>query len=1010
MVAREHPQWIAIRESAREHTYGELCARAEAIAARLDESAAGDRVACILTHGGEMLAAILGVLAGGRAYVSLDPMHPRERTELVLDDSGATTILCDEPHVALARKLAGARHVVVTTEAISGGKPVRRPTPDSTAYCLYTSGSTGRPKGVTQSHRNVAFFIDAYRHALEIKSTDVLSLLSTFAFDAAVVDVFSALLSGATLCPYDLRQLGPAGLADMLERRRVTVYHSTPTVFRELVRIAPRISERVRLVVLGGEEVFAEDVARVRASFGPATVLVNGYGMTECSWALLQRVPSDMQLEGRQVPLGTPLVGVEVSVILDDPELAASGVGTIQIKCAHVAPGYWQRPDETAAAFPAPETYVTTDLGRVLPDGRVEFAGRKASQVKLRGYRIDVREIEAVLARHPAIREATVVLRDGPDGPALVAYVVIADGHLDPSRTELRGHLATTLPYYMLPALIVTLPELPRGATGKVDRRALPTPGPESFTRAEYIAPRDEIETALAQIWRDLLRVEKVGVHDDFFALGGHSLLAIRLLSNVARQLGARIPLRELFADSTLEGLAAKVNQSRASAVERPTLHASSTRRARLPPALRGVFKLNKMMTSDHFARHVWSAWIDGPLDLPSLEKAVAAMRARHALLRTRFFDDDKHAMLEVLDLAQVARFALIERIDLTGREDREQADEDFHRSASYRPLDVGHGEVMSVALSTWSATRHRISVSLHNIVSDGDSLTIYVEELCELWRAFVADREPALPAALLQYHHLADYLERVSESDIGRAHHAFWAKTMDGIQPLVLPIDSPREDVDARREANAGVVAFRSGSVARELPKDLLTAIERTAEGQRASVMSTLVAAMGGYLSERTSQQDLSFITRLSHRYMPGLEGALGFLVNPLLLRVSTAGAPAFSELLSRTHAVVTDAFDHGECDLFELAPYSAFRFCLVYQRRAQTDDGPPSMPPGLVALRAPTPDASAGSQIGYDLLLWLKHFDDRVELYLAYNLELFRDSTAAEFLDGYVTYLNRV
>ncbi|HEY4182360.1 MAG TPA: amino acid adenylation domain-containing protein [Kofleriaceae bacterium] len=551
---------------------------------------------------------------------------------------------------------------------------------------------------------------------------------------------------------------------------------------------------------------------------------------------------------------------------------------------------------------------------------------------------------------------------------------------------------------------------------GAVVARSAPRISQARTSTADFVEARTPLELQLADVWRDLLHVERVGRHDNFFALGGHSLLAIRLLTGVKRRLGVTIPLRELFVDPTLAGLAARIGQTRATgrAVDRPALHASATRRARLPAALRGVFKLNKMMSSDRFARHVWSTWIDGPLDVRSLERAVAAMRVRHALLRTRFFEERGREMLEVLALADVERFAVLERADLSSLSaaEQEQADAEFHQHVSFRPLDVSHGEVMSVALSRWSATRHRLTVSLHNIVSDAESLMIYVNELCELWRAFAEEpeRDPLaiLPPAPLQYHHLADYLERVRESELGRAQRAFWKSRLEDFQALELPIDSPRDEVDARREANAGIVAFRSGSVEHTLSNEILIAIEESAERRRATVMSTLVAAMAGYLSERTSQHDLAFITRLSHRYIPGLERTLGFLVNPIVLRISTAGAPAFSQLVERTHAVVTDAFDHGECDIFEIAPYSAFRLCLVYTRA--TPGGELPLPDGNTAIQAPHPGASGGSQIGYDLLLWLKHHNDRVTLYLAYNLELFRDTTAATLLDGYVSYLGRM
>jgi hypothetical protein len=444
---------------------------------------------------------------------------------------------------------------------------------------------------------------------------------------------------------------------------------------------------------------------------------------------------------------------------------------------------------------------------------------------------------------------------------------------------------------------------------------------------------------------------------------------------------------------------------------------------------LRGVFKFNQSTTSDLFSRHVWSAWIDGPLDLRLLERAVSAMRERHALLRTRFFQDGEREMLEVLDPSEVERFGLLKYADLSSlpADQQQQADIEFHRGECFRPLDIEHGEVMSVAVSRSSPTRHRLTVSLHNIVSDVESMPIFVSELCELWRAFAdePDRNPSaiLPPTSIQYHHLADYLEQVRGSEIGREQGAFWNARLEGFQPLQLPNDLPREKVDELRHANAGVVAFRSSTVTMTITGASVPAIHRIARRSGATVMSTLVAAMAGYLSQRTSQRDLAFITRLSHRYLPRLtrthgvlvnpvrlKRTLGFLVNPILLRVSTEGAPSFGELVTRTHAVVTDAFDNGECDLLDLAPHSAFRFCIVYVREKSSGEAPLPLPAHNTATPAPVPGAWAEGRIGYDLLLWINDDNNRIKLHLAYNLELFRDTTAAAFLEGFISHVTAI
>jgi amino acid adenylation domain-containing protein len=1009
------PDAIAVELAGDTMTYRELDERANQLAHHLRALGIGleMRVGLCVERNLDMYVALLGILKAGAAYVPVEPTTPPARMAAIFADAGAVAVVA---HDELAERVSPTLPVVAFDSVAIADYPRSRPAVDvgaaHLAYVIFTSGSTGRPKGVEIEHGMVVNEVWGLSAIQKIVPGDRVLQFATLAFDASVEQIFTTLLRGATLVargpeiPTPDELYGPDFAGVTVMNMATAYWHALAT------RTAPPTT--LRLVVIAGERALPDHVQRW-ASLAPRCALLNIYGPTEAAiGATAWLLRSDHLAPGREVPIGSPLPNYQVHVL--DPQLRPVPIGVpgeLYIGGVGIARGYTNQPGLTAERFvPDPfgtgRLYRTGDRVRWLPFGAIEYLGRMDHQIKLRGFRIEPGEIESVLASHPAVREAAVLLHEDASGDRrLVAYVGRA-ANVD--ATELRTHAAEALPDYMVPSAIVILDALPLTPNGKLDRKALPTA--DIATRTSYVAPRTKAESTVARVWAELLGVERVGVHDDFFALGGHSLLAIRLIVRLEVELGVKVSLRDVFAASKLRDLAARVGRSRAT-LEHTILSASEARRAPLPPALRGVFKLNKLMSSDLFARHVWSAWIDGALDLTSLERAVAVMRERHAVLRTRFFAEDTREMLEVLDPSDVERFVLVDRVDLGALPvaDQERADAEFHRSASFRPLDLGHGEVMSVAVSRWSERRYRLTVSLHNIVSDAESMTMYIDELCALWRAFAADpdRDPAaiLSPVPLQYHHLADYLERLRNSGVGHMQRAFWTARLDGMQPLDLPIDSPRDEVDARREANAGVATFRSASVVRTLPAEILTAVERIAASQRATVMSTLVAAMAGYLGARTGQRDLAFITRLSHRYMPGLERTLGFMVNPILLRISTAGEPAFSELVARTHTVVTDAFDHGESDLFALAPYSAFRFCLVYTRAAPGDGALPQLPAGSTATRAPHPGASAESQIGYDLLLWLHHTDDGVVLTLAYNLQLFHGATAVAFLEGYVDHI---
>ncbi len=1015
--ASERPGHVAVDDGTKRVTYGELRDRADAIAAHLDTIETTGRVACLLSHGADMVAGVLGVLAGGRAYVPLDATHPEDRSSFVLHDSGATAILCDRAHVTLANRLAGDLRVVVVDDVPSGGRPRSRPQPSDLAYCLYTSGSTGRPKGVLQRHSNVVHLLEAYARRIELSSADVVTLLSTFAFDAAVVDVFSTLLVGATLCPYDMRTRGLGDIPATLASRGVTVYHSTPTVWRELVAVSPTLSPTIRAVVLGGEEVVNDDVARVRSACNADTVLVNGYGMTECSWALLNIVrPGDI-LDRTTVPLGVPIDGVRVTLQTGfGSQRTVHGVGTIRIESPYVALGYHQRAEENAAAFPTAGVYVTTDLGRLLSGGRIEFAGRQAHHVKLRGFRIDLREIEAVLATHAGVRQSAVAVHSGPRGPELVAYVVAQEGASAPEAATVREHLATRLPDYMVPAIVVALPALPVGPTGKLDRKALPAPANELVARAPYTAPRDSVEEALATIWSQLLGTERVGIHDDVFELGAHSLILSRVADRVQRTLGVPISIRTVFEQPTIERLAREVVALRSSAdapapTSRPLLERSGTRRARMLAPQRGTYRLDRSEPTNRLNRFVQSELLEGRVDEAALQRALVALRDRHSILRCRFFEDNGELWQEVVDDLAIP---LLETIDLTSLSETEQpaADGAAHERIVTRTFDLVNGEVMRALLVRLSPTQSRFTLIVHRLACDPQSLQILDEELHALWHAYATAPDRAttvLPPPPLQYLDVAHYVERLEHSEAGARQRAFWDAQLAGAQPLELPGDLPREAYE-RHLAEVGVFttfAAPSEATQRELGARETAAIERMAREQNASAMSVLLAGLAVYLSGVTGQRDLAFVSHLLYRHIEGTERTVGLFPNPLIMRLSIVDAPAFSDLIARTHAVVTSAYDHGSANLLDTAS-SLFQLFFNYQNTAATA-GAAAMASDIQRTFTPVP-GTYEARIGYQAILVVIHHATGIEFRLRCITELFSAAATQRLLDGYVDTMRRL
>jgi amino acid adenylation domain-containing protein len=546
-----------------------------------------ERIALLFGHGAPMIAGLLGVLKAGKAYVPLDASHPKERLAYVLDDAQVGAVLTDDTNLALATSLTEGELPLINVEeevglaedpgscvgATDGGEVGLAVSPESVAYVLYTSGSTGKPKGVVQNHRNVLHFIRVYTNNLRIGADDRLTLLSSFTHDAALMDIFGALLNGATLYPIDLNAEGFEALGERLVKQDITIYHSTPTVYRHFVdalngsTVAEERFPELRLVALGGEAVNRDDVDLYKARFSEGCLFVNLLGASEASVALLNFVDHHTPLARHAVPAGHAVEDTEV-LLLDEAGREAEVYGEIAIRSPYVVLGYRGEPELNREAFlPDPaggdrRIYRTGDVGRLLPDGAIEWRGRTDHQVKLRGYRIELGEVETVLGGYPGVRESVAVLReDEPGEERLVAYYVVSDERA-PRTDELRGYLKGRLPEYMVPSAFVVLEELPLTPNGKVDRRALlalEAPNPE--LENDFVAPRDALEERLVEIWEEVLGLERVGINDDFFELGGHSLLATQVVSRVRTVLGVQLPLRSLFEAPTIVGLAEEITQ-----------------------------------------------------------------------------------------------------------------------------------------------------------------------------------------------------------------------------------------------------------------------------------------------------------------------------------------------------------------------------------------------------------------------------------------------------------------
>lgn len=575
---KQTPNEIAVVVNQEELTYQELNNRANQLARYLIQLGVKPEVivGICIERSLDMIVSILGVLKAGGAYLPLDPSYPQERLEFLLSDT-QTPIVLTQQH--LAEGLSTHKTICLDTdwETIaqeSQINPVSRIESANLVYVIYTSGSTGKPKGVKVTHRNLVNSTIARINYYQEPVTNFL-LLSSFAFDSSIVGIFGTLCRGGTLIlPQEGEEKDLSKLTELIEQNQISHTLSLPSLYGLLLeQTQPEQLQLLRTVIVAGE-ICPKILQQQHSKLLPETSLFNEYGPTEATvWSTVHHCRDrDVELK-TQVSIGHPIANTQIYLLDSYLHLVPLGIpGEIYIGGDNLAQGYLNRPDLTATRFiPNPfsqklgtRLYRTGDLARYLPDGSIEFLGRIDRQVKIRGFRIELSEIEALLNQHPTVRSLAVIAReDEPGNKRIVAYIVLKDRLIRPKSTELRHFLREKLPEYMVPSAFVKLDSLPFLPNGKVDIKALPAPeNIRDDLSSTFVAPQTSTEKAIADIWLEILSIERVGIHDDFFELGGHSLLATQVVSRIRQALQTELSLRQFFDAPIVADLAVVIAQN----------------------------------------------------------------------------------------------------------------------------------------------------------------------------------------------------------------------------------------------------------------------------------------------------------------------------------------------------------------------------------------------------------------------------------------------------------------
>jgi amino acid adenylation domain-containing protein len=570
-IVRMYPNHIAVKTAKETVTYSELNAMANRLAHALLAERGNDAepIALLFEKGIELLAAMLGVLKAGKFFVLLDPSYPPTRIRAVLEDCQAQLVITNEMNFSLARDILIGNCELVTFTLFNLAPSIENPTlplSRETNICImYTSGSTGAPKGVVWTHRNWLHKIMMPTNQFHICDRDRVTLLPSHSPNA-ITTIFIALLNGAALYPFDARTEGVKALGRWLSDEKISVCMIGSPLFRTLcdtLTQGQRFPE-LRLLRVGSEVVYKTDVDLFKRHFSPDCIFATGLGIAETAYIRIFYADHKSEIVGTEVPLGYAEEDKEILVLDEDGRtVRVNEVGEIAVKSSYLSSGYWRKPELTAVKFKSNadgdgrRLYLTGDLGLMLPDGCLIYKGRKDFRVKIRGHGIEIAEVERALLAHPAIREAVVVARKAASGEArLIAYFVSSVEPV-PTINELRRFLKQKLPDYMLPSTFVLLDAMPLTTNGKIERQALPDPGKSRpALDTPFFAPRTPIEDEMAHLWAEILSLDQVGIHDNFFDLGGHSLLATQVIARMRDMFQVEIPLQNFFEAPTVADLA----------------------------------------------------------------------------------------------------------------------------------------------------------------------------------------------------------------------------------------------------------------------------------------------------------------------------------------------------------------------------------------------------------------------------------------------------------------------
>ena len=1016
--AEEVPERVSLVYEGVQLTYDELNKRSNRLASYLISKGVStdSLVSLCIDRSDKLLLSILGVWKSGGGYVPVDSKYPDERISYILSDTQCKVVLCNEEYRSRIERLSKELNLPVIVESIDSKEMLAKlshesienpliPLNDSNiAYVIYTSGTTGNPKGVGITHSGLENRIKWMNEQYPLRSNDKILQKTPYTFDVSVWELLWSICYGA--CTVFAKPGGHRDsdyIKDISRKEQITIMHFVPSMLIAYVGVLDRsYKHNLRYLFCSGEELKPSVLKESYKKLGEVEIH-NLYGPTEASIDVLHYGCVDRDTSN--VYIGKPISNIQTYILSDDINLLPIGsVGEIYIGGIGLARGYINRPGLTAEKFIAnpfateedikrgcSRLYRTGDLGRYLPDGNIEYIGRNDEQVKIRGFRIELGEIESVLQSYDGISQSVVVTKSRESGDKyLVGYYV---GDVGLKEEDIESYLSKKLPDYMVPSKLLCIEEIPLTANGKINRKALPEV--DFVDKDNYVAPRNEIERCMCEIWEEVLGLEKVGIKDDFFKLGGHSLLVIHMVSSIRDSIKVDIKFKDIFQCPILEDLCKRLDLDNVKLLPSIT-KASDSEKIPLSFSQQRLWFIEQLTGQSSLYHVPLYLLFYGRLNIDVLEKSLNFLVNRHQILRTVIVSRDEVPYQSVLP--DDTKFSLI----YIHEKDKASVNERIMEFVE-DPFNFGNQALCRGIIIRQEEEKYILALNFHHIIVDDWSINLFKKELFKCYNSFVNGYKPELPQLKFQYKDFTSWQKNLIATDIFSKQLEYWKKNLQDIQNLNIPIDKPRPKEQS----------FLGDTYDYKLDKNILSKVKALSISENVTTFVVLITVFKAFLSKEYNQQDIVIGTPIANRRTSETAGMMGLFLNTLALRVRINGNPRFKELLHKVKEEFYTAFDNQDIPFEhiidhlkidrDLSRHPVFQVMFVFQKL----DGEQIKLPNLELSEY---KIIRQDHAKFEVTFSILETPDGLNIEVNYAKSLYSRETIKKIAIGYKVYLERV